>query len=264
MSNTELTVSEGISPRRARPPRRQKTATAVAQRIVEEITHKRYGPGTKLPAERDMLAQYQIGRGTLRESLRFLEMTGVITVKPGPGGGPVVAEPDAHDLASTLGLFLELNGTLFGSILEVREVREVLEPAIAGLAASRQDTEIMDLLGQSVSAMADGLADPDLFLEENERFHELVAAAAGNPVFALLLSSLDHIMDGSRVGVSFPPKRRSAVLAAHTAIWQAIASGDAEEARAEMARHVSAFRRYTYKHYPDAAATPLRWSDIAP
>jgi GntR family transcriptional repressor for pyruvate dehydrogenase complex len=261
MSDVELTVSEINSSRRSRPPRRQKTAMAVAQRIVAEISHKRYAPGIKLPAERDMLVQYQVGRGTLRETLRFLEMTGVIVVKPGPGGGPVVAEPDARDLASTLGLFLELNGTLFGSILEVREV---LEPAIAGLAASRQDAEIMELLGQSVSAMAAGLGEPDLFLEENERFHELVAAAAGNPVFALLLNSLDHIMDGSRVGVSFPPERRSAVLAAHTAIWQAIASGDVEEARAEMAHHVSAFRRYTYKHYPDAAATPLRWSDIAP
>jgi GntR family transcriptional repressor for pyruvate dehydrogenase complex len=112
----------------ARMPRRQKIAMTIAQAIVSEISKNRYPPGTKLPTERDMLERYQAGRGTLRESLRFLEMNGVITVKPGPGGGPVVAEPNSRDLASTLGLFLELNGTSFGSVLEVREV---LEPAIA-------------------------------------------------------------------------------------------------------------------------------------
>lgn len=233
----------------------------VAQRIVEGISRNRYEPGTKLLPERNMLTEYQVGRGTLRESLRFLEMNGVITVKPGPGGGPVVAAPDARDLAGTLGLFLELNGTSFGSILEVRQV---LEPAVAGLAAQRQDREVIALIGRSVSAMEQGLDDADLFLEENERFHELVARAAGNPVFTLLLGSLDHITDGSRLGVSFPRERRNAVLVAHIGVLKAIENGDQAGAEAEMARHVSAFRRYTLRHFPDAVEARLRWSDIAP
>ena len=208
-----------------------------------------------------MLLKYGVGRGTLRESLRFLEMNGVITIKPGPGGGPVVATPDAHDLASTLGLFLELQETTFGSILEVREV---LEPAVAGLAASRQDEAIIEALGRSVESMAGNLEDADHFLRENERFHHLVAAGSGNPVFVLLIGSLDYIADGSRVGVNFSLVRRKAVVKAHQAIYEAVKSGDAAAAVLEMTRHVDAFRRYTDKRHPEAATTHLRWRDVAP
>lgn len=264
MNRSTSTDDEGIpalGSRPLRPLRRQKTAVAVAQRIVEEISHSKLRPGTMLLPERDMLVRYQVARGSLRESLRFLEMNGVITIKPGPGGGPIVAEPDAGDLASTLGLFLEMSGTSFGSIMEVREA---LEPAVAGLAAERQQSQIIDQIGQSVGVMAGSLNNSELFLQENERFHHLVAVASGNPVFVLLLGSLERIIDGSRLGVSFSQRRRTAVLAAHTAIWKAIAVGEGEEASAEMRRHVQAFRQYTYKHYPQAEQTPLRWSDIAP
>jgi DNA-binding FadR family transcriptional regulator len=233
----------------------------VAQQLVEEISNNGYTAGTKLPPEREMLEKYEVGRGTLRESLRFLEMNGVITVKPGPGGGPVVDTPDAHDLASTLGLFLDLRWTNFGAILEVRQV---LEPVVAGMAATRQDKHLIDALLQSVQSMNDNLNDLVAFLHENERFHEIVAAAAGNPVFSLLLGSLDSIADGARIGIHFPLERRKAVAAAHERIASAIAAADTDLATAEMASHVDAFRRYVRKHHPDAETSRVRWADVAP
>ena len=250
----------GLRPRE-RSNRRSKTAMTVAQRIVEEISRKRYPPGTKLPAEREMLIKYSVGRGTLRESLRFLEMNGVLTVKPGPGGGPVVAAADAHDLAGTLGLFLELNHTPFGSILEVREI---LEPAIARLAVQHVTDEQIEMIGESVAAMARDLDDVDLYLEENERFHTLVATAAGNPVFSMLIESLNLITDGSRLGVGHPLERRRHVLKAHRRIFEAVKERDAAAAEEAMRDHVHAFRRYTERHFPNAAAQPLRWIDVAP
>ena len=64
-----------------------KTAMIVARRIVRDIDRLSLQPGDKLPPERVMLEEYQVGRGTLRESLRFLELQGIISLKPGPGGG---------------------------------------------------------------------------------------------------------------------------------------------------------------------------------
>lgn len=234
---------------------------AVAQQIVEEISGRRYEPGTKLPSEKEMIAQYQVGRGTLRECLRYLEMNGVINVRPGPGGGPVVAEPTAHDFASTLGLFLELQRTTFGAILEVREV---LEPAIAAAAARAREAEIAEELSGSVEQMEREIEDLGRFLEENERFHRLVAMGAGNPVFELLMGSLDYITDGSRLGIDFPAKRREAVLRAHRTIADAIVARDADAAEAAMRKHVHEFRRYASKNYPVAERSALRWRDIAP
>lgn len=254
-------VTELSQPPRPRRPRRQKIAVTIAQQIVAEIARRRYPPGTKLPGEREMLAQYEVGRGTLRESLRFLEMNGVLTVKPGPGGGPVVAEPDAHDLASTLGLFLELKGTSFGAILELRET---LEPSIAGLAAAAKNKQAIARIAESVESMRVNIDDTERFLQANEAFHDRVATASGNPILALLLGSLDHITDGTRLGINFPLERRQAVLTAHRAIYDAIAAGDVEAASTQMRKHVRQFRRYTEQHYPGAADSPLRWSDIAP
>ncbi len=183
--------------------RSRKTALLIAQRIVEEITSKQLPPGAMLPAEKDMLATYEVGRGTLRESLRFLEMNGVITIRPGPGGGPAVCDPDSRDLAGSLGLFLQLHGTPFRSIVEVRRT---MEPAIAAVAASNVEPRHLDRLRESVESMEQHLEDEEMFLAENERFHELVAWASGNPMFALLISSLHWITDGAFLGVDYPER----------------------------------------------------------
>src|SRR6476620_12570986 len=87
--------------------RPQKTALLVARRIVGDIRRNGHVAGDRLPPEVSMLEKYRVGRGTLRESLRFLELQGVITLKPGPGGGPVVQKPDASNLATTLLLLLQ-------------------------------------------------------------------------------------------------------------------------------------------------------------
>ncbi|CAN5636878.1 FadR/GntR family transcriptional regulator [soil metagenome] len=245
---------------RTRPMRSRKTALLIAQRIVDEITAKQLPPGAMLPAEKDMLARYEVGRGTLRESLRFLEMNGVITIKPGPGGGPAVCDPDSRDLAGSLGLFLQLHGTPFRAIVEVRQT---MEPAIAALAATKVKPAHLDRLLASVEAMDANIDDEESFLAENERFHELVAWASGNPMFALLIASLHWITDGAFLGVDYPERRRTAVVAAHHRIYEALASGDPELARSTMADHVGEFARYLERYYPAVFDSPMRWSDIS-
>ncbi len=252
--------TNGSPRRRARPARAHKTAMTVAMQIVQEITDGAYPVGTKLVTEREMLEQYGVGRGTLRESLRFLEMNGVITMKPGPGGGPIVGQPDARDLGGTLGLFLQLHRTPFQAIVEVRQE---IEPIIASLAAKHASPEAVDLIRQSVESMRANIEDEKLFLEANEEFHDLVAWASGNPVFALLLGSLHWITDGSALGVGYPLERRKDVLVAHERIFHAIADQDSEAARSTMARHIRGFERYLERYYPDMYGSELRWSDVA-
>jgi GntR family transcriptional repressor for pyruvate dehydrogenase complex len=244
---------------RTRPARAHKTAMTVAQKIVHEISRRQHPPGTRLATERDMLAQYDVGRGTLRESLRFLEMNGVITMRPGPGGGPIVGEPDARDLAGTLGLFLELQATPFRSIVEVRLV---LEPAIAAMAAGAVAPDMLARLRKSVEDMEDHLDDEERFLAENEAFHELVAWASGNPVFGLLIASLHWITDGTPLGVDYPPRRRDAVARRHRAIYEALASRDAGASAEAMREHVAEFQRYVERYYPSVYDGPLRWTDV--
>src|SRR6476620_2833092 len=104
-----------------RPP---KAAMLVAQRIVRDAIRDNLKPGDLLVPERTMLETYDTGRGTLREALRLLEFQGVISLKPGPGGGPVLMSPPASHLASTLMLLMQLNKAPYQSIVEVRNAVE--------------------------------------------------------------------------------------------------------------------------------------------
>ncbi|GLY70218.1 FadR/GntR family transcriptional regulator [Amycolatopsis taiwanensis] len=264
----------GVGPReaegadRARTPRRrpegrraQKVSLAIAQRIVDDITEDKLEPGTKLATEREMMARFATGRGTLRESLRFLEMSGVINVKAGPQGGPFVSEPDAHDLAGTLGLFSQLRGLPFKALVSAREI---LEPELAALAAESAADEDIAEIEDSIAGMREFLSDEQNFLAENDRFHAAVAAAAGNELFGLLISSLHLITDGMPLGVSYPETRRAAVLRAHEAVFEAISTKDPEGARWAMRRHMREFRRYVGEKFPLVYERPVRWRDIAP
>src|SRR3954467_13331202 len=142
-----------------RPP---KAAMLVAQRIVRDVVRGGLKPGDLLPPERTMLETYETGRGTLREALRLLEFQGVITLKPGPRGGPVLMDPDASHLASNFVLLMQLKAAPFRNIVEVRTA---MEPMISSLAAERMDdTALTDLEG-TITQMREEIEDQHSFLD---------------------------------------------------------------------------------------------------
>jgi DNA-binding FadR family transcriptional regulator len=231
----------------------------LAQRIVDDITDDGLEPRDMLSPEREMLLEYEVARGTLREALRYLEMQGVVVIKPGPGGGPMVNGVEPRALASTIGLLLQLSRAPFSTIVEVRQL---LEPAMAAMAAERANEEEILALRASVDAMRERLNDGRFFLEENRRFHDLVATASGNSLFRLLLASLTWIMDASPLGVEYSPARRRHVATAHDRIAQAIEARDPTRAEDAMRQHMDEFAEYVRTKHRDVLRAPLRWSSV--
>jgi GntR family transcriptional repressor for pyruvate dehydrogenase complex len=237
--------------------RPQKTAVLVAQRIVSDIQRRGNTVGDRLPSERVMLEEYNIGRGTLRESLRFLELQGVIALRPGPGGGPVVQQPDGSGLATALTLLLQFENAPFRTIAESRTA---LEPMMAQLAASRMSKEQLAELKYSVDHMGESLGDEAEFLEMNKRFHDIIAHGSGNVMFGYLVESLLGMLDGSAIGIDYPEHRRSAVHQAHASIYAAIAARDPEASATAMHEHIIAYARYAERKFPEVLDTPISWS----
>src|ERR1700761_3683544 len=215
----------------SRPP---KAALLVAQRIVRDVVRGGLGPGDLLPPERVMLETYETGRGTLREALRLLEFQGVIALKPGPGGGPILLNPAATHLASTLQLLMQLNQANYRSIVEVRTA---LEPMTSQLASQRIDDEQLEQLDATTSQMRANIDDRDLFLDSNKRFHDIIAWSSGNVLFAYIVDSLLGILDGTVIGIDYPRYRRVAILKAHEEIYVALAKHDAQESEERMGDH---------------------------
>ncbi|MEV0595742.1 FadR/GntR family transcriptional regulator [Nonomuraea cavernae] len=240
-------------------PRPQKAAMLIAQRIINDAIKQGLGPGDLLSAEKSMLETYGTGRGTLREALRLLEVQGVISLKPGPKGGPVLQTPDASHLSSTVILLMQLKEAPFRSIVEVRSA---MEPMISRLAAERISNESLDELGATIQLMSDDMDDEDTFLEANKRFHDVIAWSSGNPLFGYLVESLLGIMDGTVIGIDYPPIRRKAILKAHGEIFKALTSRDPKQSEERMREHIQEYVTYAERKFPNVLGQVIRWGSI--
>jgi len=237
--------------------RAPKAAMLIAQRIIQDISHDGFTAGDLLPPERTMIDVYQTGRGTLREALRFLEFQGVIALKPGPRGGPVLLNPDASHLASTLVLLMQVNHAPFREIVQVRSA---VEPMISYLAAQNMTKAHLTELEGTITQMRDDIDHQPSFLNANKRFHDVIAWSSGNTLFGYLIDSLLEIMDGTVVGVDYPGHRRTAILNAHEDIYFAFRDNDPDAAQQRMREHIDAYERYVRKKFPDVLNQVIPWS----
>lgn len=254
MKNPKIRQDHGGSLPTSGVRRLPKTSVVVAQALAERIA--RLEPGMMLPAERDMISELGVGRGTLREALRLLELQGLIRVKTGPRGGPIVLRPDHRPLADTLSLFLQTSNATFGEIVQSRGV---IEAELSRRAAAHATKDQIAALYDSISAMEANLDDEEFFLEENLRFHQVCAAAARNEVLRVFHSSLKQISDGHAIGVDYNPRHVKSVIQAHRCIADAIAAGDSQAAYEAMVQHMNAFENFVQRYYPSILNRRIRW-----
>lgn len=228
---------------------RPKLSVMLAEAIAEEIVRRGLRPGMRLPAEAEMMRDFDVGRATLREALRLLEAQGLVRVKPGRSGGPVVAAPDAGHLARQVSLMLRVSGV---SVDEVVRARQALEPQIAAGAARAGDAATVARLRELQAELERSVADERRYLEANRAFHATLAAAAGNRPLGLFWSAIGTIVDWHDVGVAYDEAARAAGCRAHRALTDAIAAGDVDAAARAMEAHMTALRDHLARRHPAA------------
>lgn len=242
----DVDLSDGHARRSAASPARngrraQKVSETVALEIIRDITNRGLTEGDRLPREVDMLGHYGVSRSSLREALRLLEVQGLIRIRPGPGGGPVVAVADPRNLSKTLRLHLHLMGVTYDELLAAWQT---FDPLLASMAARNPDRQTVR------AAMEPHL---DLGGEEDvrsagEAFHTAVARLAGNPALAFLYQALTATMENHVVEAVRRANFDDEIVAEHHDVAQAIIDGDAETAHRLMDEHVadmvSHFREY--------------------
>jgi GntR family transcriptional regulator, transcriptional repressor for pyruvate dehydrogenase complex len=236
--------------------RTEKIAERIARQIVNHIVDNDLAEGTVLPTERQLVETFGVGRTTLREALRLLESRKVLTIKPGPHGGPVVRMPRPDDLREALTLMLQFSSS---SLMEVLEARTALEPVMARLAADRISKEALTELSDSVERMRSAAGDHSAFLAENRRFHSIIAEATGNHILQVFNDTLKTIADGATLGVVYTPTRRQSVAKAHERIVSALRERDGLAAEQAMRDHVAEAGNFWRRKYPDLVSQPVRW-----
>lgn len=219
----------------ATPGRATKTSERVARLILDDVISRGAEPGSVLPTESIMLERYRVGRASLREALRLLEAFGLIVLKPGPGGGPVVGVVTGEQFGRTSTFFYH---AVRATLRELLEARVAIEPMMAGLAAKGMTPQAAEQL-RLVVAEGEAAIDeaPEVWAHASSAFHTVVGEAAGNNVLGLFSSSLVEIHN-ARLHPIFPGGRRREVLDVHKKIADAILAADATKAERLMRRHI--------------------------
>jgi DNA-binding FadR family transcriptional regulator len=226
---------------------------AIARDIVRRIGAEELAPGTQLPPEAKMLEEYRVGRGSLREALRILEVHGLISIKPGPRGGPTVDQVHTENFGRMATLYFQMDGVTFADLIDARVI---MEPTLASLAAQRRDPQ---LLGELTRFTGVPRVDDDEYARDADDFHRVVAAMSGNPVMTLFGQSLTDILRDRLTPPLFPKSRRAGVLNVHCAIAKAVSDGDATRAEQLMREHMTEYAAYVRRRHPGLMREVVDW-----
>jgi len=204
------------------------------QSIKEMIVSGELSAGDRLPPEKELSERLGLSRNSLREAVKALELIKVLDVRRGDGTYVTSLEP--HLLLDAMSFVVDLYRD--HSVLEIFEVRRVLEPYAAGRAAERITDEQVAELRAMMETVAESANVEDLVAHDIE-FHRLVVQIGGNEYLSSLLDGLSSATARARVWRGLTQERSVArTLAEHSAIVDALANRDSEMARSWTTVHV--------------------------
>lgn len=224
-----------------RPAQRKRLTEEVTEHLLALIASDRLEE-LALPPERDLCDQLSVSRNVLREALAALDHVGVIETR-----GKTRVASTARARAQLVARVP--SGHLTRELmLEPIEVRLILEPEAAALAAERATGDDLRAIERWLDAMAAGIRDDESVVEYDSAFHVSIARAASNRMLAELVGALAEALRPSRELSFRPSGSAKAALEDHYEIFAAIGRRDARGARGAMdahLRHVEEFIRAT-------------------
>jgi len=216
--------------------RRTKVNEAIARQLQIQIRRRELRPGDQLPSERQLAGLFGASRGSVREALRALELSGVIVSRQ--GGGHFVSDMPSGASTQPLSQFLDRQRE---HLLDVSEARQMFEPRIAFLAAERAMPEDIDALRRALEEQERGLREDDVvaMVNADRQFHQTLAEAARNQTFIMLHNYLSDLVAGDRrEAIENSSLRRRQSPIDHRAIYDAVAASHAAAASAAMLQHL--------------------------
>jgi GntR family transcriptional repressor for pyruvate dehydrogenase complex len=210
----------------------------IVQQIEESILKGTLKTGDQLPAERDLAQRFGVSRTAVREAVKALREKGLVEAYS--GRGTFITDGTSQAVRQSLDLMVKI-GQPEGSQY-LAELRAILEPEIAALAAARAQESDMATMREAVAVMDRAGRDPDPYIEADLDFHLALAEAAANP---LILSLIDSIVGLLReqwmriFKVEGGPERGQFH---HKRILEAMEQRDPEKARDAMRAHLDQVR----------------------
>lgn len=215
----------------------------VLEHIERDLLEGRLGPGDRLPSERDLSADLGVGRSSVREALRVLEVMGLIRTATGSGpqAGAIVIATPSGGMSALLRLQVAAQGFPLDDVVQTRLV---LEDAVVRTLAARPDRDIA-----AARRLLDAMEAQDLaaaeFLVLDAQLHLSLAEASGNTVIAATMAGLRTAIESYvQAGAAAVPDwdaMAARLRTEHRALIETIEAGDADAARALVHDHITGY-----------------------
>jgi DNA-binding FadR family transcriptional regulator len=222
-----LTTLPQIKPKR--------TFELIVDLLKDRILSGEFSPGDRLPAERSLAEALGVGRPSVREAYRALELMGIVDIRKGVVGGAFIKAPSQLSASETITDLLRMQHV---ELTTLAEARLFIERGTAELAAKRATPadikKLTEILERAKVLMEKGEQIADLGIE----FHLKIAATGGNPLLSMSLTSIMELMRRVLRRWVPPAEATQFELREHFILLDAIADGDADRAVQLMDQHL--------------------------
>jgi GntR family transcriptional repressor for pyruvate dehydrogenase complex len=212
---------------------RSSVTEQVIEYLKDQIFKQKLKPGQQLPSEENLGLQLGVGRGTIREALRVLVYLGLIERRN----------------KSTYVTLLAISGSIMEGfidrvhkhrdVMKIIEVRKIVEPEAAALAAENATVEEIDQIHKCLEQMEEHIDNYMEFVIHDEDFHRHLFSACGNHILLELMKSIQHYMHQNQVLIlRLRPTIAPRSLDFHKKIYEAIKDGNETRAREIMKDHI--------------------------
>ena len=214
--------------------RKRRLHEDIVQQFHTLIREGALNHGDRLPSEREMAEQFKVSRSSVREAIRSLELQGLVTSKP--GAGTFISSENLDSVVALLASALTSGEDMLRDIFEMRHL---LEPQIAALAAQRATKAEVERMRVILEDQQRQIARGDSGVEADTAFHFTLASATHNAALVKVVSAVEDILQRSRDQSLQEPGRPQRSLSSHGQILQMIEAGDAAGAQHAMEHHLA-------------------------
>jgi GntR family transcriptional regulator, transcriptional repressor for pyruvate dehydrogenase complex len=206
---------------------------AVSDDLLARIQRGEYNAGDRLPSEHELMAKYGVGRNTVREAMHSLRTLGIVEIRPRLGAR-VLDSGAGNALASSAVSVLLRDHT----VIELYEVRLILEPAAAEKAAIHRTDEDLIAMRRALTHYRVAYETGTPVWEADIEFHQAIADACGNTMVAKVLAPVSDLLSNARRATGTLPAAVALALDQHDEIAAAIEARARKRARRAMTTHI--------------------------
>ncbi|AGA69783.1 transcriptional regulator [Desulfitobacterium dichloroeliminans LMG P-21439] len=233
-----------------KPIKTRKIYEEIVEQIRDLVSRGDLKPGDRLPSERDLVERLQVSRASIREALSALELMGLLEVRSGEG--TFVRKLRSESVVAPLAWMLTMEKV---TVIELLEIRKILEVQAVGIAAERAEEKDINDLSAALDDLRADLSSPTSDGSADHRFHYAITRATKNNIMIRLMDTISdlmkYVLKTSRSKLYEGKYTPALLFQEHKKIYDAIVDKDAQGAKDLMLAHLSGVEQEILKGFDE-------------